>query len=211
MTVTTIFATAPGGNSCVFGQSTTYATARSTAFAAFEPHYVGQLKSGSTFQCFEGFVIFDTSGIPDTDSIDAVTLSLDGDTNDSATDFNAIAATSTYDGGQAVVGDWVAGASLSALTTLASWNSSGYSAGYNAFTSVAAFLAAINATGNTSIILYSDRHSGNNTPAAGERVAFTDADTAGTTSDPKLDITHTAAAGTVIKDLIGSGLIAFPR
>ncbi len=160
---------------------------------AFGPHIVGQ---DATYDCMESFLIFDTSGLPDTDTVSDVVLSLDGDTDTSTTNFVATAASSSYNGGVVLTSDWVSGASLSALTTYATWNSSGYSANYNAFTSAgAAFNSAINKTGNTALMLYSDRHSAGTTPTQGENVSFTDADAAGTTVDPKLDITHAAAGG----------------
>ncbi|KKR91230.1 hypothetical protein A2409_03755 [Candidatus Curtissbacteria bacterium RIFOXYC1_FULL_41_36] len=198
-TVTTVYATAPGGVGKVHSTHSVYASARTGAspsvtslFSPSDKHVVGQDASNG-YRCFESFLIFDTSGLPDTDNIDDVVLSLDGNVDWSTTDFNVIAAPSDYDGGPVVVGDWISGADLAATTTLASWNSSGYSATYNAFTSVAAFLTAINKTGNTPIILYSDRHSDGTAPTDLERVEFTDADASGTTTDPKLDITHAAS------------------
>jgi hypothetical protein len=192
-TVTTVFATAPGGNSQVESFNGTYATCRTGSnLGPSGPHLVGQTTG---YAIDEAFVIFDTSGIPDTDTVSDVVLSLDGSIDLSTQDFTVVAASSAYDGGQAVTSDWVSGASLSALTTYATWASSGYSANYNAFTSAgAAFNSAINKTGNTPLMLYSDRHSAGTTPTTSERVSFDDADTAGTTSDPKLDITHSSGA-----------------
>ena len=191
MTVTTVFATAPGGNGSGASSSSTYATARSTFNAATGLHVVGQDFNLPTYICWESALIFLTSGITDTDEVSGVVLSMDGAADASATDLNVIAASSAYDGGQFVSGDWIAGDSLTGQTTYATWNSSGYSASYNAFTSAgAAFNSAINKTGNTALMLYSDRHAAGNTPTGDERVSFNDADAGGTGSDPKLDITH---------------------
>jgi len=193
-TVTTVYATAPGGAGAVVSEDATYATARTGGALDIESnHAVGQ-RVTSSYTCRESHVIFNTSGIPDDDIVSAVVLSLDGSSDLSDTDFNVVAAPSSYNGGVVVTGDWVSGASLGALTTLASWNTSGYSAGYNAFTETADFKTAINKTGNTPIILYSSRHSAGNTPTGDERVIFVDADATGTTADPKLDITHAGAA-----------------
>lgn len=197
-TVTTVYATAPGGNGYVRSTSTTYATARSgNSLAVLDGHRVGQTVSGSDYFIYESFVIFDTSGLPDTDTVSDVVLSLDGSADQSVTDFTVNAAASSYDGGAVVTGDWVDGsATLPGLTVLATFNSSGYDAAYNAFTSAgASFNSAINLTGNTALILYSDRHAAGTTPTGNEYITFTDADAAGTTTDAKLDITHAAAGG----------------
>ena len=195
-TVTTVFATPPGGNGNVRSEhATTYATARTgNSLFASGHHSVGQ--NLSPYQCFESFLIFDTSGIPDADTVSAVVLSLDGNTDNSTTDFTAGAAASAYDGGSVVTADWVSGASIP-TPELATWNSSGYSAGYNAFTETADFKTAINKTGNTSLILYSQEHRDNSAPTAQELVSFIFADAAGTTTDPKLDITHAGASAAI--------------
>jgi len=146
------------------------------------------------YDCIEGFIIFNTAGLPDTDTVSAVVLSCDGDTNSSATDFTMGAAASAYNGGPVLTSDWVSGAAIP-TPELATWNSSGYVAGYNAFTETADFKDAINKTGTTSLILYSQRHRDAVTPTGSEFVIFTDADAAGTTTDPKLDITHAAGGG----------------
>lgn len=212
MTVDTVFATAPGGNGNCNSQNNTYATARTGGtLAAANNHQVGQDFVTPTYACVEAFLIFNTSGIPDTDTVSDVVLSLDGNLDNSATDFVATAASTSYDGGAVLTTDWVDGSTLSGQTTYATWNSSGYSANYNAFTSAgAAFNSAINLTGNTVLMLYSDRHSAGTTPTGHEYVSFTDADAVGTTTDPKLDITHASSA--VLKDIIGgTGIIPFAR
>ena len=205
-TVTTAYATAPGGDGHVRSVNAVYATARSGGtLVAADNHQVGQdISVAPDFRCFEAFLIFDTSSIPDTDTVSGVVASLDGSSDLSTTDFVAALGTSSYNGGAVVTTDWVAGASLPA--SLATWNSSGYVAGYNAFTSAgAAFNSAINKTGNTALVLFSENHRDNTAPVLAERVTFTDADAAGTTEDPKLDITH-AASGSV-GPLIGGRLL----
>ena len=205
-TVTTVFATAPGGEGTVVSPSTVYATARSGGGALGVEDDVrgGQRLLTGTYTCREGFLIFDTSTIPDTDTVSAVVPSLYGVADQSDTDFVSALGTSSYNGGAVVTGDWVAGASLPA--SLATWNSSGYVADYNAFTSAGASLnSAINKTGNTALILFSERHRDNTAPTGNEFVRFADADAAGTTTDPKLAITH-AASGTV-GPLIGGRLL----
>lgn len=197
-TVTTVYATAPGGNGSVFGSSTTYATARSTALAGSANHLVGQSYIAPDYTCAQAHVIFDTSAIPDTDTVSGVVLSMDGSTNSSTIDCILGVGVSTYNGGAVATGDWVAGASLPA--SIATWNTSGYSAAYNAFTSAgAAFNSAINLTGDTALVIFAENHRDNVAPSDSETVRFTDADAAGTTSDPKLDITHAAGGGGTLR------------
>lgn len=166
--------------------------------------YVGQAADGAPgflYQCTEGFLSFDTSSLPDGAIITAVTLSLYGDTDSSDTDFTINAR--AYDWGAALAtGDWVAGASLSGNTLLATFATSGFStSGYNDFTSEAAFLAAINTTGITYIILSSSRHEGNNTPAGDEYVLWNTADETGTSKDPKLTITYDPPTGPIASSI----------
>lgn len=194
MTVTTVFATPPGGTGSTRSGNATYAIARTGGtFVDQGSHLVGQLLSGSYF-CLESHLLFDTSGLPDTDSVSAVVLSLDGGSDSSTTDFTVRVGTSAYDGGQVTSTDWVSGASLPS-PVLATWDTSGYNANYNAFTETADFKTAINLTGNTAIMLWSSLHEAGTPPTGNEFLSFQDADVAGTTADPKLDITHDAAAG----------------
>lgn len=199
MAVTTVFATAPGGDGTASSGSTVYATARTSGtLTTAGNHQAGQNFSTPNYLCREAFLIFDTSAIADDQAVSDVVLSLDGNTDNSATDFDVIAAASSYNGGVVATTDWVDGSTLSGLTQLATWNTAGYSANYNAFTSAGAvFNSAINLVGNTALILFSSRHANGDTPTGAELVTLNDADAAGTTTDPKLDITHdTAVAAT---------------
>lgn len=195
-TVTTVFATAPGGNGYTSSASNAvYAVAVSVGGTAGNNHIVGQSLAGN-YVAYESFVEFDTSGIDDGDAVSDVVLSLDGNTDISDTDFDIIAAALDYGGGAVTNADWTVPAVLAGLTTLATWNTAGYSANYNAFTSAgAAFNSAINLTGNTRLILFSAKTQSATAPTGSEAVIFTDADAAGTTTDSKLDITHAAAGG----------------
>ena len=197
-TVSTVFATAPGGNGTAYSLNATYATARTGSnLTTRANHKVGQDFFSGSYDVWEAFIIFDTAGLPDTDTVSAVVASFDGNDDNSTINFIAGLAASVYDGGAVVTGDWVSGAAIP-TPELATWNSSGYVAGYNAFTETANFAAAINKTGNTSVILYSQEHRDNSAPTDQENVVFTDADAAGTTIDPKLDITHAAGGPTQV-------------
>lgn len=165
----------------------TYATARAGSGSinvdtTSTSIYVGQLSG--TYYCIESFVSFDTSSVVGV--VSSATLSLYGKDDGSATDFTMTAATRDW-GATLTTGDFVAGASLSGLTTVATFATSGFSiAGYNVFTSTGSFLSAINIGGTTRLIVYSSRHSGNNTPTGNEYVGCYSADQTGTTNDPRL-------------------------
>lgn len=142
------------------------------------------------YSCYEGFFGFDTSLVPDIATISTAVLGLVSVSDFSNTDFTIEAR--LYDWSTTVTtADWVAGASLSALTSLATFATSGWAtSGYNSFTDVA-MPANINKSGFTRIICYSSRHSGNNTPSTLEFVSVVSGDNTGTSSDPKLVITYT--------------------
>jgi len=200
--VSTFYATAPGGAGNLSSKAGDYASARTgSTLTTGNEHTAGQyyLSVDGYSYCLEGFLIFDSSALSG-QTVSAVVLSLDGSADNSTADFVAGVAASTYNGGPVVAGDWVSGAAIP-TPELATWNSSGYSAGYNAFTETASFKTAINVTGNTSLILYSQRHRDNSAPALDvyEAVSFIDADAAGTTTDPKMDITHAGAAQAATK------------
>lgn len=134
---------------------------------------------------YEGFIAFDTSAVVGT--ITSVTLSLRGVVNSLSTNF--IIEARLHDWGATVTtADWLARATLGTKTLVASKSTVGWStAGYNALTSEAAFLTGINQSGFTRLVLCSDRHR-NGLGSGNEWLAFASADTADTTSDPKLVI-----------------------
>lgn len=193
MTVSTIYGIA--GDGYVESTNTTYATARSgsSLWATTTDGnniVVGQIFATPNYFIEEGCIGFDTS-VVGADSVSVAVLSLWLLTDGSATDFVNQARLQTWSVGGLTTADWVAGASLT-QTLLASINSSGIGAtgAYKNFTSEAAFLTNINGGGNTEIILCSDRHVAGTTPTGDERLHWDDADTAGTSQDPKLVVTH---------------------
>jgi hypothetical protein len=157
--------------------------------------WVGQYYSGSTYECYEPMVAFDTSSIPDSDGVSAVILGLVSHL-DTDVDSSFIMEARLHDwGSTSETADWVAGSSLSSKTLLATYlTSSGINtAGYNNFASESAFAANINKTGYTRMLVASSRHRLADAPTSGfpaEYVGITLADSAGTTADPKLVITH---------------------
>lgn len=136
---------------------------------------------------------FDTSSIGGGSTVSSVVLDLFLVIDNSTTDFTMNARDNAW-GPTLTSGDYVAGASLSGSTLLASIFSSGIGAtnAYKTLTSQAAFLTATNIkTGSVQILLCSSRQEGNNTPSGNEYLVFSAADFSGTTQDPKLTITYT--------------------
>lgn len=192
---TTVYSTARSGNNLNAGSGAAYGS-------------VGQYGT-IPYICYEMFLSFDTSSIPDGATISAVTLSLYGKADASDTDFTINAR--AYDWGASLTtADWIAGASLSGNTLLATFATSGFSAaGYNDFTSESAFLTAINKTGTTYIVLSSSRHEGANAPSGNEYVSTYLADEAGTTKDPKLTVVYSEVTGPLVGGrLVGGGALA---
>lgn len=196
-TVTTVFGDTTDGYIESF--NAVYATARTgggtlTAVSATDSNILVGQANLAGFYCEEGFIGFDTSAINDSDVISSVVLDLWLVTDSSTTDFTCEARVFDW-GATLTTADWISGASLSANTLVASISSSGIGAtgAYKTFTSQAAFLTAPNLkTGITNLVLDSDRHVAANSPTNNENLGFDDANTAGTTQDPKLTITHAA-------------------
>ena len=173
----------------------TYSIARAGSgefINAYSPNSSLNVGQNIGFQCWEGFCDFDTSALGSGASISAAVLSLYVNTDNSLTDFTATAALRAW-GADLAIADFVAGASLSALTTVATLASSGVTSNaYNDFTDVA-LPANIDKTGNTRLLIYSSRHSGNNTPTTDEHLGFYGS--AHVVFKPRITITYTGGGG----------------
>ena len=200
-TTTTVY----GGTADGFVRSynTTYATARTGSNLSYDDTgvnlVVGQLyHTNSTYYVWENFLSFDTgTPIPDTDIVETATLSLYGLTDyTDASDFVVEARTHSWTTSGLGTDDWVAGASLSGKTLLASFDTLNFvTPNYNVFVSEAAFVDAISLTGLTEILLSSSRQRVGDTPTGKEYVYFTTTEyEEGTTTDPKLVVVHAPPA-----------------
>jgi len=197
-TTTTVYADVADGY--IQSENATYATARSggtlTSQNGSVVLIIGQ-DLAAKYACLEGDIYFDTgTPIPDTDTIETATLSLYGNNDQSTTDFTLEARTHTWSANGLTTADWVAGASLSGKTLLATYATSGGwpTDAYTALVSEAAFLDAINKTGYTEMLLDSSRHVAGNTPTGSEYVCAYSTDQDGTTKDPKLVVVHAPPA-----------------
>jgi hypothetical protein len=201
MTVTTVFAGTADGY--VESVSTVYSTARAGAGLSVQTSLTqslqGQQFFSPNYKVWQYFIAFDVSAISASDTIDAVTLALNNDGDNSTTDFTVLALAKTWLP-TLTTADFVAGASLSGLTELATLNTSpSVALGYVDFvetgTNLRAAVDAAAGVGSVEILIASSRHRDNNTPTGNEYILWATADASGTTKDPKLTITHSAAAG----------------
>lgn len=157
---------------------------------------IGNPTGASYYYCYEAFLSFDTSAVG-SDSVSAAVLNLTSQSDQSATDFEIRARLRDW-GSSLTTADWVAHSSLSSLTLLAHHaTSSGWSAGSSYDFTDDNFAANINGSGTTRVILHSDFTEAGTNPGTTQRyVSFRTLNYTGTTSDPKLTITHAANATT---------------
>lgn len=200
MTTTTVYAGVDDAERTCYG---TYTQARN-ATGTFETYAdtnttesVGQNFSTPTYYCIQTFLEFDTSAIADTDVVSTAVLSVTGSNDNDAGDVNAVNVKSYDWGGTAVVdADFRTSAQLAAATQVASFTAASYSGSYFAATSASpAMENAINLTGFTRFVLAAARQESATAPTTEEYWQINSADTSGTTSDPKLVVTHAAPAG----------------
>lgn len=203
MTVSTFHSSTADG--WIESASTVYATARagSGMFADTAGAYglIGQSFYTPTYYLDKCFLAFDTSAIPDSDVIESSVLSLYGKVDSTAVNPKLQVAVLDWSAGGLTTADWQDGTELAALTPIAQYDTaSGFSiVGYNDFVEITGGLsAAINKTGITYLVAFTDRLRAGNVPAAVPNhieyveVWMGDDGAAGTTRDPKLVVTHTA-------------------
>jgi hypothetical protein len=172
-----------------------YATARAGSNKGVSTSImrVGQHRQSGTpyYNCYEAFIGFDTSSIPDGATITGATLSIAFTTNETAQDFTIRCFAKDW-GATVDTGDFTAGASLpaaGAATLLATLGTGGVVINnYYDMASESGITTAISKTGNTLFCLYSDRQQLNHSPQLGtmERVLVDIA-----TKVPKLTVSYT--------------------
>ena len=192
----TVYADASDGYISSYGSTYADARAGGGSFAANTDEVFlvqGQDKVGyDHYYYYLSYIQFDTSGVEDDVSVAELTLYEYYTYKTQA--FTAWVA--QYDWGASLTtGDFVAGDDLSDLTKVASIASADIAEdAYNTFGSESAFLAAINVSGYTRLILFTNRMESGDAPAGiTERAEWCSADTAGTDKDPKLYIEYDVA------------------
>lgn len=201
MTVSTFYSSTADGYIDSF--HATYATARAgagfTVDTAGEFHSIGQYAPG--FYVDEGFIEFDTSAIPDTDVISAVTLSLYGKTDNTITNYNIQCIPFDW-GGTLTSADWQDGTEQAALTVLADLTTVGISvAGYNDLINTSSsvpMIAAISKTGTTRFVITSSLTRAGTQPTTAELFEYWGGREAQAGERrPRLVVTHAAGSTTV--------------
>lgn len=188
----TVTATTDGN---IYALHANYATARDTVTggsAATTNLAIGQALSGDyyVYRSFASFVL------PSMESVTACTLYVNGDIDNSTTDFEVYIHTSTYTAIQVADyelfdGRQAAGVHNGSILNN-TWNSSSYSAGWNTLVFNAAGLNSI-ATysgGTIKIALISKEDFSNSAPSDAEFLSFDSSADGGT--EPYLSITHTS-------------------
>lgn len=205
-TVTTVYASAADGY--VTSVGATYSNARQSSGGSIDFFSddtdlflgVNNVFGGGEYMISEAFISFDTSSLPDSDSVSAAVLTLWLDTPDIDTAWTLQAR--TYDWGASVTtADWRGGAAFSALTLLATISAGSISPdAANDLTENGTNLqSAINKTGTTYMVLGNSNYAANSAPTGNEYVSIYSADNTGTTNDPKLVITHSASGAALKK------------
>lgn len=199
-TVTTVYAgTGDGG---IESHNPTFSTAISgsnlVANTGGTTHWCGTTIGGDYWvqQLFFGF---DTSAIADTDTVSDATFSLWANTGNFSREMVFRGWTFDWSSGGLTTADWRTPAQLQALTELFSYPKSSAigTTAYTDFTNTGTALAsAINKTGTTYILVSDDLNETSTAPLASNNdVEWRMANYSGTTSDPKLTITHAAGGG----------------
>lgn len=209
MSTLVVYADAADGTIQSGGDFDSYASARAgtggvlQANTAATDHEVGQYYANSgdpdfidTNSVFESFESFDTSSVGSGSTVSSAVLRLTSSADYSVTDFTLQARLHDW-GASLTTADFVAGASLSGLTLLAHYATSG---GFTANTAYDladdAFAANVSKTASTRILLCSSRTVSGTAPSGQESVLYRSADYTGTTNDPRLTVTYTAGADT---------------
>lgn len=200
-TVSTFYSAAATDGS-ILSQNAVWATARSGGTLSVNPgaaatySYLGTSLFLSVYYGIISLHAFDSSAIPDTDTISAAVVSLYGQGyNDNETSTLQGRLTSDYTAGGLTTADWISGASFAALTLLATFTHNSWStAAYNDFASDAAFPANVSKTGLTCIVFCNNLFADNTAPTTDGTVQPFNSDQAGTANDPKLVVTHAAGA-----------------
>ncbi|PZG20620.1 hypothetical protein [Nonomuraea aridisoli] len=194
-TVTVIYGEPADGR--LEGQGNTYAAARNGtgtilndttgAFSATGQFFV------STYSCYQQYWAFDTSAITDSDEVTAVQLAL-YQTGQNLAGGNFVVEARAFDWGDTLTtADYRPGNTLNTYTLLASinTNSMGTLNQYYTLNSQPAFLSVPGLkTGMVRLFTSSSKQRTGTAPTAREFVQFATADASGTTTDPRLTITH---------------------
>ena len=172
---------------------------RASAQGALDSGASGALQNNSSTRIYRAIFLFDTSAIPDTDTIDSAVMSLygNGTTVDSDSSYVGITVSTPASNTGLVVGDYSqVGATDNPVQQatsilLSAWSNSAY----NDFTFNATGEGNISKTGVSKFGARLRNDIIDTAPSGAPEAGFLFAETASTTSDPKLVVTHTGGGG----------------
>jgi hypothetical protein len=189
MTTTVVYSDQTvGGQAAAWGATyLTVARADVANSASTGSPVVGQFHDGTDYNIHQSFLIWATSSVG-SDAVSAVTLAVQGATDQSVTDF-VIDAFQRDWGGTLTTADWCdSDTDLPSMTKVASLSTVGFSTAVaydNTFTSEVAALASINGAGNTMWMLDSHEHVIESQSSTNEYVTLRTS-----ASSPRLTIVH---------------------
>lgn len=183
----------------------TWSTARDATTGTLQPAstegYTMARLNGANYQVWRTFQNFDTSAIPDTDTVSSAISSVYGLASNAPSGKHH----GVYDSTAAdtVVADDFNNGGTTAYSDSPYLDSSFSTSGYNDMTWNATGRGAVSKTGNTKISLRQvENDVANSAPSANQFLNFYNSSQAGTTNDPKLTIVHEAAATSVIRESV---------
>ena len=158
---------------------------------------VNNLKTGATYYVYRAFFLFDTSSIPDSDTISSAVFSAYGfSVGNADSDSMSVVASTPASNTALVLADFdqVGTTKFATDIPLGSWNT----AGYNDFTLNGSGVAAVTKTGISKFALRMAKDISATQPTGLNYAEMYMAEQSGTTNDPKLVVVH--AAGSVPGD-----------
>lgn len=150
--------------------------------------YIGQRYASLTYFVYQSFLGFDTSSIGAAATITGAEFDFWVATDASTTNFDITLA--AYDFGTAIdAPDFHSPTQLTALTAAGSLNTS--TVVTTAYSVIAGIQSVVNPTGNTRVILYSDRNASATSPSGDEYIRAYATEATGTANDPYFSVTYT--------------------
>ena len=188
------------GDGGLYGQNAVYATAHSTVGTLYGgiKHYVGQGVSGGVYYIYRIFMKFDTSVIPDSDTITQVNMKLVAVGDLTAKDFDVVikkADWSAYDPASSANKDSIYDLILSASSDTHIWRNTNGMSLNTQYTSGNLDTAWVNKSGYTYYGLISSRDISSTEPSSEEDIQIASQNHGTSGYRPILTITHLPVGG----------------
>ena len=196
------------------GSNTTWSTIRDATTATKVDNetrrWVMADKDGATYTISRAFFNFDTSAIPDTDTVSAATLTLTVDLAGEGTAMGGVIQTTTASDTALVDGDYDA-LTLNSAPEATTSRVSMVTTGAKNFVFNATGIGWISKTGYTKLGLRLDKDLDNSAPTARNYCGIYLSEQTGTTSDPTLVVVHAASSVNVtVSAGVNAGTFSIP-